>query len=240
MNLEGINSYRYTALAGSFQPDPDPLSGIDSSRRLIFEHSGIYYEAFGREIPTQFAEPLASKRLEYYLINPHLVKEARTVLQRGRVRKTDAIDTQAIARCLQQGDVMPARLPDGHALLFQQWALRFRRTQHNKRRLENHLMTQMDRLWPGAFVNVKRFKRQHPDLDPPVPLVETRPLERKLVQVILTHCPNPYDVLAGTPPQTRVITQVQLNQGLSNASEGLQFRSKQRRNDRIRGVRRRT
>jgi transposase len=28
-----------------------------------------------------------------------------------------------------------------------------------------------------------------------VPLVETRPLERKLVQAILTYCPNPYDVL---------------------------------------------
>lgn len=166
--------------------------------KLAHEPTGIYYEAFGREILTQFAEPLASKHLEYYLVNPHLVKEARTVLQRGRVRKTDAIDTQAIARCLQQGDVIPARFPDGQVLLFQQWALRFRRNQHDKRRLENHLMMQMDRLWPGAFVNVKRFKRQHPDLEPPVPLVETCPLERKLVQVILTHCPNPYDVLAFT------------------------------------------
>ncbi len=166
--------------------------------KLAHEPTGIYYEAFGREILTQFAEPLANAHLEYYLVNPHLVKEARTVLQRGRLRKTDAIDTQAIARCLQQGDVMPARFPDGHVLLFQQWALRFRRNQHDKRRLENHLMMHMDRLWPGAFVNVKRFKRQHPDLEPPVPLVETCPLERKLVQVILTHCPNPYDVLAFT------------------------------------------
>jgi transposase len=166
--------------------------------KLAHEPTGIYYEAFGREILTQFAEPLTSKHLEYYLVNPQLVKESRTALQRGRVRKTDAIDTQAIARCLQQGDVMPARFPDGHVLLFQQWALRFRRNQHDKRRLENHLMMQMDRLWPGAFVNVKRFKRQHPDLEPPVPLVETCPLERKLVQVILTHCPNPYDVLAFT------------------------------------------
>ena len=166
--------------------------------KLANEPTGIYYEAFGREILTYFAEPLAAGQLEYHLVNPHLVKEARTILQRGRVRKTDAIDTQAIARCLQQGDVMPARFPDGQILLFQQWTSRFRRNQLQKRRMQNHLMMQMDRLWPGAFVNVNRFKRQHPDLDPPVPLVETLPLERKLVQAILTHCPNPYDVLTFT------------------------------------------
>lgn len=166
--------------------------------KLAHEPTGIYYEAFGREILGRFAEPLIRKQFEYYLVNPQLVKEARTALQRGRIRKTDAIDTQAIARCIQQGDVMPARFPDGHTLLFQQWALRFRRNELEKRRLQNQLMLQMDRLWPGAFINVKRFKRQHPDLEPPEPLVATLPLERKLVQAILTHCPNPYDVLAFT------------------------------------------
>jgi transposase len=166
--------------------------------KLANEPTGIYYEAFGREIRAQFEPEIASGQLEYYLINPHLVKEARTTLQRGRVRKTDAIDTQAIARCLQQNTVMPAHFPSGQLLLFQQWALRFRRNQFEQRRLQNHLLLQMDRLWPGAFVNVKRFNRQHPDLDPPVPLVETRVFERKLVQAILTHCPNPYDVLAFT------------------------------------------
>ena len=174
----------------------DALLARYTTVKLAHEPTGIYHEAFGRAILTQFAEVLATEQLEYYLVNPHLVKEARTALQRGRVRKTDAIDTQAIARCLQQGDVTPARFPDGQSLLFQQWVLRFRRNQLDKRRLQNHLMQQLDRLWPGAFINVKRFKRQHPDLEPPVPLVETRPLERQLVQAILTHCPNPYDVLA--------------------------------------------
>jgi hypothetical protein len=73
--------------------------------------------------------------------------------------------------------------------------LRFRRNQAEMRRLRNQIILQMDHLWSGAFVNVQRFKYFHPDLEPPVPLVETRPLERKLVQAILTHCPNPYDVL---------------------------------------------
>jgi transposase len=166
--------------------------------KMANEPTGIYYEAFGRHILTHFAEPLAAGHLVYHLVNPHLVKEARTALQRGRLRKTDAIDTQAIARCLQQGNVMPARFSDGHSLLFQQWALRFRRNQAEMRRLRNQIILQMDHLWPGAFVNVQRFKYFHPDLEPPVPLVETRPLERKLVQAILTHCPNPYDVLLFT------------------------------------------
>jgi hypothetical protein len=39
--------------------------------KLAHEPTGIYYEAFGREILTQFAEPLARAHLEYYLINPH-------------------------------------------------------------------------------------------------------------------------------------------------------------------------
>jgi hypothetical protein len=32
---------KLTALVRYFQPDPDPLSGTDSSRRLIFEHYGL-------------------------------------------------------------------------------------------------------------------------------------------------------------------------------------------------------
>jgi transposase len=58
------------------------------------------------------------------------------------------------------------------------------------------LLAQMDRLWPGAFVNVKRFAARHPDLDVPIPLVQTRPLERKLVRALLNQAPNPYTVLA--------------------------------------------
>jgi transposase len=45
-------------------------------------------------------------------------------------------------------------------------------------------------------VNVARFKRMHPNLEAPVPLVLSKPLERQRVQAILQHCPNPYDFLA--------------------------------------------
>lgn len=181
----------FTQLAGHLEG----LMAGHAQVKIANEPTGIYYEAFGRQILEHFAGALAEGRLVYHLVNPRLVKEARTALQRGRVRKTDAIDTQAIARCLQQGDVLPAQFAEGDSLIFQQWARRFRRNQVEMRRLRTQIVLDMDQLWPGAFINLTRFKREHPDLEPPVPLVETRPLERKLVQAILTYCPNPYDVL---------------------------------------------
>jgi transposase len=124
------------------------------------------------------------------------VKLSRQALQKGRPRKSDAIDTQAIARCLQLKQVCPARLPTAQNLEFEQWALRYRRGEHYKRQVSHRLLTQTDRLWSGAFFNVKRFQAIHPELEPPVPLVQTRPLECQLVRALLTYCPNPYDVLA--------------------------------------------
>jgi hypothetical protein len=47
-------------------------------------------------------------------------------------------------------------------------------------------------------------------------------------------------IIPGALPETRVITQIQSKQGLSNAGKGLQLRSKQRRINRIREVRGRT
>lgn len=159
------------------------------------EPTGIYYEAWARQIMACYASALDSERLVYRFINPYMVKLSRTELQRGRRRKTDAIDTLAIARCLQQGQGIPAHLPDGKALLFADWAYRYRRLEQDRRRLGVEIMRQMDRLWPGAFVNLKRFRAAHPDLEPPVPLVRSRPLDRQLVQTLLAHCPNPYHVL---------------------------------------------
>jgi transposase len=125
--------------------------------------------------------------LQYHLVNPHLVKLSRQALQRGRQRKSDPIDTQAIAHCLQLAQVMPVRFSTGQTLLFEQWAIRYRRSEREKRQVRNAVLMQLDRLWPGAFVNTKRFRAAHPNLEVPVPLVETRPLERKLVQALLTY-----------------------------------------------------
>ncbi len=160
------------------------------------EPTGIYYEGIGRQIQVRFDRALQAGRLVYHLVNPHLVKLSRQALQDGRRRKSDAIDTQAIARCLQLKQVMPVHFLTAQALDFEQWAIRYQRSEHDKRMVGNRLLAQLDRLWPGAFVNVKRFEIAHADLEAPVPLVQTRPLERQLVRALLTHCPNPYDVLA--------------------------------------------
>jgi transposase len=79
-------------------------------------------------------------------------------------------------------------------LRFEQWCAEYREVDKMYRRLMRVVRSQFDQLWPNALVNVKRFQKAHPNLEPPEPLVKTSPLKRQFVQVILTHCPNPHDV----------------------------------------------
>lgn len=200
--LEALEKpFKLTNNRAGFAVLADYLDGLLARYGIVElgnEPTGVYYEAFGRQIQQRFGQALENGQLRYHLVNPHLVKLSRQALQNGRRRKSDAIDTQAIARCLQLGQVMPIRFATGQGLLFEQWAARYRCCESAKRQLRNSLLAQLDWLWPGAFINVKRFAAAHPDLAVPVPLVQTRPLERKLVRALLTHCPNPYEVLAFT------------------------------------------
>jgi transposase len=159
------------------------------------EPTGIYYEGFGRQIQGHFRQALSEGRLVYCLVNPHQVKLSRQALQNGRRRKSDLIDVQAIARCLQLKQVMPVRFASVQMLQFEQWASRYRRSEGEKRQVRNRLLQQVDQLWPGALINVTRFAKAHPELEIPVPLVTTRPLDRKLVRALLTDYPNPYQLL---------------------------------------------
>jgi hypothetical protein len=58
------------------------------------------------------------------------------------------------------------------------------------------LLQQLDRLWPGAVVNVAKFARAHPELDRPTPIIQTNPFQRQRLRVLLRYCPNPYDLRA--------------------------------------------
>src|SRR5262245_56148406 len=118
---------------------------------------------------------MAAGRLLYHFVNPHLVKLSRQALQQGRHRQSDAIDTQAIARCLQLGQVLPAHFRDETALQLSHWAQAYRGVERERRQRGARLLVELDRLWPGAFVNVKRFQAMHPDLETPMPLVKTHP-----------------------------------------------------------------
>ena len=128
-----------------------------------------------------------------------MTKRKREELTKGRKRKTDPIDLLAIAHLLRDGLGQPAFLASGQELQLQLWGHTYRQTQQQRRRLTVNLLADLDRLWPGALVNLKRFKRMHPDLEVPVPLVLSKPLERQRVRAILQHCPNPHHFLALGP-----------------------------------------
>ncbi|MFQ5859300.1 MAG: transposase, partial [Anaerolineae bacterium] len=166
---------------------------------LGMEPTGIYHEALARALDARYADfhdAAAQPQLDFRFLNPLVVKRQRDILSGARQRKTDRIDLDAIALCLRDGQGYRARLPGGDEMPFVLWARAYRTAQRQRRRRELAMLTQIDQLWPGLLVNVKRFQKMHPELEAPVPLVKSHPLERLSVQAILQHCPNPHDFLA--------------------------------------------
>lgn len=166
---------------------------------LGHEPTGVYHEAWARALMDHYAPHLhgqASPPMDYHFVNPLLSKREREGQAKGRKRKTDATDLPAIAACLRDRKSQPAFLATGQELRLQLWGYAYRHNQHQRRRLTVQILSQLDRLWPGAVVNVKRFRRMHPNLEAPVPLVRSRPLERQLLRAILGRCPNPHHFLA--------------------------------------------
>ncbi len=169
--------------------------------RVVLGHepTGIYHEAWARALLERYAahrEGRAIPPLDYRFLNPLLSKRKREELNNGRKRKTDFIDLEAIAYCLRDDLGQPAFLATDRELRLQLWGDAYRRNHQERRRLTLPLLTQLDRLWPGMVVNVKRFRKMHPDLEVPVPLVLSKPLERQRVRAILAYCPNPHDFRA--------------------------------------------
>ena len=151
------------------------------------EPTGIYHEAWAYAIQQDFAN-----QIEFRFLNPYQTRQKRRQLQNGRRKKTDLIDAEAIAYCLRDGQGNPVCLPDQQNVRFDVWAAEFRQAYREHQRLQLSILTQWDRLWPGVLVNVKSFQKAHPQLKPPQPLVRSRPLERRLVRIILAENPNPY------------------------------------------------
>ena len=183
------------------------IDGLLSSGRydrvvLGHEPTGIYHEAWARALAERYAahrQGQARPLLEYRFVNPLLSKRKREGSGTGRKRKSDVIDLKAIALCLRDEQGQTAFLPNESQLRFQLWGRMYRQLHHEQRQLTVLLLSELDRLWPGAVVNVKRFRQMHPQLDVPVPLVLSKPLDRQRVRAILEHCPNPYDFLALGP-----------------------------------------
>lgn len=168
------------------------------------EPTGIYHEAWAAALQRDLGD-----RIQLRLLNPLQTKQKRVQLQGGRRRKTDARDDRAIAHCLRDGLGHPWWERPQSQVRWELWASDYRHLQHDLQQLQEQLTTQLDRLWPGAWVDVAAFHKAHPHLPLPQPLVLSRPLERHLVRVLLVQTPNPYDWLDCSPTdiQTRLRAQ---------------------------------
>jgi transposase len=165
---------------------------------LGHEPTGVYHEPWARDLMDRYAPHLqgqAQPTFEYRFFNPYQVKLARQQAHL-RHRKTDPRDLAAMLDLMLRGLGQSAFLPTGTELLIRQEVGFIRAQSRLLGHLERQLRQQLDRLWPGAVVNVGQFCKAHPGLPKPTPIIETRPLQRDRLRVLLTHCPNPYDLIA--------------------------------------------
>jgi transposase len=151
------------------------------------EPTGVYHEPWAHALHTDFTAPVTVQ-----LVDPYRTKQKRKQLQNRPLCKTDEIDVEALAYCLRDGigrGFAASPTPSDTLRLVCQ---RYAAVQRDQRRLSNRLHSLLDRMWPGAFVDVAKFKHAHPHLEPPTPLVATIHLQRKLVQGMLGYNPDPY------------------------------------------------
>jgi transposase len=179
----------------------DTLLACGAYDRVVIglEPTGVYHENWSRKLVERYQPYLTGDkqpRLDFCFLNPWVSSRRRDELNRGRKRKSDPIDLKAMTSCLRDGLGQEAFLADLPHLRFQLWGKTYLQNRKEHNRLAVSILAQVDRLWPGAVVNLKRFRQAHPHLEPPVPLVSTKALERLHLRAILQHCPNPYHFLA--------------------------------------------
>jgi transposase len=165
---------------------------------LGHEPTGVYHEPWARALTTRYAPHLNGQTqplFDYRFFNPYQVKLARQQTHL-RHRKSDPRDLAAMLDLMLRGLGQPAFLPTGAELLIRQEVGFVRAQSRLLGHLERQLRQQLDRLWPGAVVNVGQFCTAHPGLPKPTPIIETHPLQRDRLRVLLVHCPNPYDLIA--------------------------------------------
>ena len=170
---------------------------------LGHEPTGVYHETWARTLMNRYQPHLqaqAQPLFEYRFFNPYQVKLARQQTHL-RHRKSDPGDLAAMFDLALRGLGQPAFLPSGAELLIRQEVGFIRAQSRLLGRLERQLCQQLDRLWPGAVVNLQQFKKAHPKLPLPTPVVQTSPLQRKRLRVLLAHSPNPYHLMAMSDQQ---------------------------------------
>lgn len=196
---EVVPPTKIASLASGYQQVIEIVDALLASGRydlvlLGHEPTGVYHEAWSHALLTHYhahRTGAATPIVRYRLLNPMLVKQERQ-RKTHRQRKRDDIDGLAMAELLGQGV--------GHAVVaLSDAALQLRLLLQGVRtagrahlRQGMQLRTTLDRLWPGALGDSKAYAKTHPTLPPLLHLVDSRPLERETVRVLLAHCPNPY------------------------------------------------
>jgi transposase len=186
----------------------DALLTTGRYRLLLHGHepTGIYHLAWARTFRAHFATQLADAdpalRVRHYNLNPRQVKQARQ--QAGHLfHKDDWLDLAAIFDLLSRGLGLPAYLPGPAQLALSQEIALLRGYSLDQQRTAAATLALFDQLVPGALSNVSRFQHAHADLPPLPPLVRSKPLSRAGVQLLITHLPDPYAVLAFSPAALR-------------------------------------
>lgn len=165
---------------------------------LGHEFTGVYHEPWSWRIHEHYTphlSPQAACPLVYHQLNPLLTKK-RGEDHSIRRRSTDRLAVWAVAACLADGLGHPAhRLTPIEAQLGQ-LVRTYYQLQGQRQHLARQLIPQVDRLWPGAIVDVNKFCAAHPELEPSTPIVRTQALDRERGAALLLHVPNPHDALA--------------------------------------------
>jgi len=189
------------------------IAALDPALVILgHEPTGVYHEPWARALMDYYAANLAgqaSPSLEYLFFNPYQVKLAR-LQTHLRHRKTDPRDLAAMFDLTTRGLGYPAFLPTDTELLIRQEVGFIRAQSRLLGRLERQLRPQLDRLWPGAVVNVQHFRSAHPNLPAPTPIIQTRPLQRQRIRVLLVHCPNPHHLKAMSDPEILTLFREQM------------------------------
>lgn len=177
----------------------EPLLTGGRFRQAILghEHTGVYHEPWSWQIHEHYAPYLAGQTscpLTYHLLNPLLTKKRREDNSIRR-RSTDRLAVRAVASCLADGLGHPAHRLTATEAQLDQLVRAYYQLQRQQRHLARQLIPQIDRLWPGAIVDLNKFRAAHPELEPPTPIVKTQALDRQRMAALLLHTPNPYQVL---------------------------------------------